>query len=107
MFFLATPRALPSSLLLLSRAFTVTLPPSDQKKKQQIQLESIKNTLSTLPEEALEDVNMEVAHDNQTKLEYLKREEELIKEEEAEALAQAQEARPVEAMVSSNMVCFK
>ncbi|GMH33776.1 hypothetical protein BSKO_01610 [Bryopsis sp. KO-2023] len=75
-------RALPSSLLLLSRAFTVTLPTQDQKKKKQIQLDNIKQTLSTLPPETfLTEGDVE---DNKSKLEYLKREEKLI-QEEAEA----------------------
>lgn len=58
----------------------------DKRKKEQVEMENIAKTISTLPDEALEDVQMEVLKDTATeeyarKLEYLKREEELIKEE--------------------------
>ena len=56
-------RALPSSLLLLSRTFTVTLPIVDMEKKEALELERLKNTLSTLPENVTEDVAMEVLRD--------------------------------------------
>ncbi|CAD7705180.1 unnamed protein product [Ostreobium quekettii] len=89
---LSLDRALPSSLLLLSRTFTVTLPIVDMEKKKALELESFKNTLSTLPEFVTEDVAMEVlrdeAEDNAKKLNYIKREEELIR---VEAEAQAQQ----------------
>lgn len=48
-------RSLPSSLLLLSRAFTVTSPIG---KPAAVDVSSIRETLSTMPDEAVEDVEL-------------------------------------------------
>ncbi|KAK9786798.1 hypothetical protein WJX73_003279 [Symbiochloris irregularis] len=89
---LSLHRALPSSLLLLSRAFTVTAPlaPSPQGREY----DSLKDTLSSLPEKVIAEVSMETHTEGvdpgeqyARKLEQLKREEALIHEEELEAEA--------------------
>lgn len=49
-------RALPSSLLLLSRAFTVTQPLG--KGKDESEYESLKDTLSSLPKEVIDEIAM-------------------------------------------------
>lgn len=56
---LSLSRGMPSSLLLLSRAFTITAATRDEEEKQKQQIDSIKQTLSTLPDEAIEDVEYE------------------------------------------------
>jgi len=48
-------RSLPSSLLLLSRAFTVTAPIG---KPAAVDISSIRETLSTMPDEVVEDVEL-------------------------------------------------
>lgn len=50
-------RNLPSSLLLLSRAFTVTAPIGGPKKPV-VGEDTLRETLATLPEEAIEDVEV-------------------------------------------------
>lgn len=50
-------RALPSSLLLLSRAFTVTQPLS-KGKGDESEYESLKDTLSALPKEVVDEIAM-------------------------------------------------
>ncbi|CAD7704609.1 unnamed protein product [Ostreobium quekettii] len=104
---LSLDRALPSSLLLLSRTFTVTLPIVGMEKKKAVELESFKNTLSTLPDFVTEDVAMEVlrdeSEDNTKKLQYIKRKEQLIRDE-AEAQAQQElniTGQPAEASEAS------
>lgn len=84
-------RSLPSSLLLLSRAFTVTAPIG---KAPVTDVSSLRETLSSLPDEAVEDVELfaTTADGDKTaayerKLDLLEREEELIKEEEEAAVA--------------------
>ncbi len=52
--FMAGCRALPSSLLLLSRAFTVTQPLS--KGKGESEYDSLKDTLSSLPKEVIDEI---------------------------------------------------
>ncbi len=47
-------RSLPSSLLLLSRAFTVTQPLAKSKEEY----ESLKDTLSSLPKEVVDEIAM-------------------------------------------------
>ena len=102
-------RSLPSSLLLLSRAFTVTQPLSGTKDG----FEGLKDTLSSLPKEVIDEIAMQRPADGyfsyltclfvregsckafacrtdlgteySRKLEQLRREEELIHEEELEA----------------------
>lgn len=78
-------RSLPSSLLLLSRAFTVTSPIGQQRS---VDVTSIRETLSTMPEEVVEDVELfatssaDKSEEYERKLELLEREEELIREEQ-------------------------
>jgi len=83
-------RSLPSSLLLLSRAFTVTSPIG---KPSAVDMTSIRETLSTLPDEVVEDVELFATSDGgdkteavERRLDLLEREEELIKEEEEAAV---------------------
>ena len=82
-------RSLPSSLLLLSRAFTVTSPVRGAAPERML-----RETLSTLPDEVVEDVELFATRDGDDKteaytrkLELLEREEEMIKEEEEAAIA--------------------
>lgn len=78
-------RSLPSSLLLLSRAFTVTSPIGQPSS---VDVSSIRETLSTMPEEVVEDVELfatssaDKSEEYERKLELLEREEELIREEQ-------------------------
>ena len=50
-------RSLPSSLLLLSRAFTVTAPIGGPKKPV-VGEDTLREAISTLPDEAVEDVEV-------------------------------------------------
>jgi LETM1 and EF-hand domain-containing protein 1 len=91
-------RSLPSSLLLLSRAFTVTAPIG---KPAALDVSSIRETLSTLPDEAVEDVELFATSDGgdkteaiERKLDLLEREEEMIREEEEYEAAVSAEAPP-------------
>ena len=91
-------RSLPSSLLLLSRAFTVTAPIC---KPAALDVSSIRETLSTLPDEAVEDVELFATSDGgdkteaiERKLDLLEREEEMIREEEEYEAAVSAEAPP-------------
>ncbi len=94
-------RSLPSSLLLLSRAFTVTAPVGAKGKVAPVvaDVTSLRETLSSLPDEAVEDVELfstpqeaDDIHGYERKLDILEREEEMIKEEEeAAAVAVASE----------------
>jgi len=79
-------RSLPSSLLLLSRAFTVTTPIGQPSS---VDVSSIRETLSTMPEEVVEDVELFATTDGgdkneayERRIELLEREEELIREEQ-------------------------
>lgn len=78
-------RSLPSSLLLLSRAFMVTSPVGQPSS---VDVSSIRETLSTMPEEVVEDVELfatssaDKSDAYERKLELLEREEELIREEQ-------------------------
>ena len=86
-------RSLPSSLLLLSRAFTVTAPigAGVRRTPAVADVTSLRETLSSMPDEAVEDVELfaTTADDTESlyerKLELLEREEEMIKEEEEAA----------------------
>lgn len=81
---------------MLSRAFTVT---QTRAKTAAAELEGLRETLSSLPDEAIEGVEMEVLateRDYEKALEYLKREEEAIKEEN-EAQAHGEETDVAEA----------
>ncbi|KXZ44449.1 hypothetical protein GPECTOR_67g289 [Gonium pectorale] len=98
---LSLHRGLPSSLLLLSRAFTITASVKDVAAKKDLAYEKLKETLSVIPEEVVERVEFEAlggaaagtgAKALEKKLEFLKREEELIKEEAAAAKKAAKEA---------------
>jgi LETM1 and EF-hand domain-containing protein 1 len=62
---LSLSRGLPSSLLLLSRAFTITAASEPDKRKAQI--ESLKETLSTLPEEVIQDVGFEACAEEESR----------------------------------------
>jgi LETM1 and EF-hand domain-containing protein 1 len=91
-------RSLPSSLLLLSRAFTVTSP-TGLAKPCAVDDAALRETLSTLPDEVIEDAELRATasgdrtEELERKLGLLAREEELIAEEaEAAALAAADEA---------------
>mmetsp|Transcript_17598 Transcript_17598/g.52868 ORF Transcript_17598/g.52868 Transcript_17598/m.52868 type:complete len:846 (+) Transcript_17598:182-2719(+) len=98
---LSLNRMLPSSLLLLSRAFTLTQAPSTGgvtpgSGGAAADLDSLKNTLGALNKEVLDEVGLDVgqigdlAKQYEKKLEQLKREEALIREEGAEAAAAQQ-----------------
>ncbi|EFJ43438.1 hypothetical protein VOLCADRAFT_106866 [Volvox carteri f. nagariensis] len=95
---LSLHRGLPSSLLLLSRAFTITASVKDVAAKKDLAYEKLKETLSVIPEEVVETVEYEALggaagpQGLEKKLEFLKREEELIKEEAAAAKAVAAKA---------------
>ncbi|KAG2426023.1 hypothetical protein HYH02_014884 [Chlamydomonas schloesseri] len=101
---LSLHRGLPSSLLLLSRAFTITASVKDVAAKKDLAYEKLKETLSVIPEEVVERVEFETlgagsggggvdgAKAMEKKLEFLKREEEIIKEEAAVAKAAAAKA---------------
>ncbi|KAL6778434.1 MDM38 [Auxenochlorella protothecoides x Auxenochlorella symbiontica] len=85
-------RSLPSSLLLLSRAFTVTSPLSGGRRG--VDEDMLRSTLGSLPDEVVEDVELFATRDGddkteayERKLELLEREEEMIKEEEEAAVA--------------------
>ena len=56
------PRKLPSSLLLLSRAFTLTQQPGQPAAAEgpAAELDSLKSTLGTLNKEVLDEVGLEV-----------------------------------------------
>lgn len=102
-------RSLPSSLLLLSRAFTVTAPMGAAQKGKVApavaDVTSLRETLSSLPDEAVEDVELfstpqeaDDTHGYGRKLDILEREEELIKEEEeAEAAVAVASELPITA----------
>ncbi|KAK9807532.1 hypothetical protein WJX72_001831 [[Myrmecia] bisecta] len=89
---LSLNRALPSSLLLLSRAFTVTQPMVE--KPRDADLQNLRETMSALPNKVIAEISMEATAKGpdkvkslERKLEYLRREDELIREEELEAEA--------------------
>lgn len=92
---LSLNRNLPSSLLLLSRAFMFThaVSPSAQV------MDAVKETLSTLPDEVMEDVEYFMEDDKtamEKKLEYIQHQEELIAEE-------AEQMKDMEEMISSKL----
>ncbi|KAG2423597.1 hypothetical protein HXX76_015234 [Chlamydomonas incerta] len=104
---LSLHRGLPSSLLLLSRAFTITASVKDVAAKKDLAYEKLKETLSVIPEGVVERVEFETlggaggvadgAKAMEKKLEFLKREEEIIKEEAAAAKAAAAKAAAAKA----------
>ncbi|GLC36768.1 hypothetical protein PLESTB_000785100 [Pleodorina starrii] len=102
---LSLHRGLPSSLLLLSRAFTITASVKDVAAKKDLAYEKLKETLSVIPEEVVESVEYEALGGPagpkalEKKLEFLKREEELIKEEAA--AAKAEEAKAMAAAAAA------
>lgn len=90
-------RSLPSSLLLLSRAFTVTAPIGAGRGRQRpavADVGALRETLSSMPDEAVEDVELfstrDDTHAYERKLDLLEREEEMIKEEEETAAVVAE-----------------
>ena len=115
---LSLNHALPSSLLLLSRAFAVTAPLTRVPAAPQAAaapttptttappstVDRLRETLGVLPDEAIEAVSLEApleagggAAELERKLESLRREEELIAEEAKEAAAAAAAAQADEA----------
>ncbi len=100
---------LPSSLLLLSRAFTITADVTDTEQKKDIAYEKVKETLSSMPSVMVDKVGLEELGGQPTgvevlqrKLDLLKREELLIKEElkraaAASAVPSVAQAAPVAA----------
>lgn len=99
-------RSLPSSLLLLSRTFTVTAPINVRMRTASVDETTLRETLSTLPDEAVEDVELfettpetsDKAESNRRRLEMLEREEEMIREEQHDAaVAQAAAAAQAKA----------
>ena len=115
---LSLNHALPSSLLLLSRAFAVTAPltrvpaapqaaaapPAPTTTAPPSTVDRLRETLGVLPDEAIEAVSLEApleagggAAELERKLESLRREEELIAEEAKEAAAAAAAAQADEA----------
>eukprot|EP00201_Polytomella_parva_P012158 CAMPEP_0175064104 /NCGR_PEP_ID=MMETSP0052_2-20121109/15137_1 /TAXON_ID=51329 ORGANISM="Polytomella parva, Strain SAG 63-3" /NCGR_SAMPLE_ID=MMETSP0052_2 /ASSEMBLY_ACC=CAM_ASM_000194 /LENGTH=655 /DNA_ID=CAMNT_0016330397 /DNA_START=569 /DNA_END=2536 /DNA_ORIENTATION=- len=86
---LSLHRGLPSSLLLLSRAFTITASAgTDVMTKKELAYSKLKDTLGVLSDDVVESVELETAGATSTdaasltkKLEYLKREEEIIRQE--------------------------
>ncbi|KAG2489280.1 hypothetical protein HYH03_012300 [Edaphochlamys debaryana] len=96
---LSLHRGLPSSLLLMSRAFTITASVRDVAEKKDLAYKTLKETLSVIPDQVVERVEIEALGGMpagpkamEKKLEFLKREEELIKEEAAVA-KQAKKAK--------------
>ena len=55
-------RALPSSLLLLSRAFTMTQPLSAEKKAS-AEYDQLKETISSLPSKVITEASLEAGHE--------------------------------------------
>uniref|UniRef100_A0A7S0S1J7 Mitochondrial proton/calcium exchanger protein n=1 Tax=Chlamydomonas leiostraca TaxID=1034604 RepID=A0A7S0S1J7_9CHLO len=108
---LSLHRGLPSSLLLLSRAFTITAKqPSmvlEPTEKSEAAYSSLKETMGTvIPEEVVETVAAEVGGPSQDsvkalqqKLDFLRREEEAIRAELQRAEAAARAAAAAEAAV--------
>ncbi|CAL8464272.1 g3807 [Coccomyxa elongata] len=92
---LSLNRALPSSLLLLSRAFTVTQPL--ESPREDAPYESLKETISSLPNKVIAEVTLDRDGDDDyaRKLDQLRREEELIVEENKEAAALLQADIPI------------
>jgi len=86
---LSLHRGLPSSLLLLSRAFTITASAvTDVVTKKEMAYSKLKDTLGVLNDEVVESVELEASGGSSSdvlsltkKLEYLKREEEIIRQE--------------------------
>lgn len=54
-------RALPSSLLLLSRAFTMTQPLAE--KKAGAEYDQLKETISSLPSKVITEASLEAGHE--------------------------------------------
>jgi hypothetical protein len=99
-------RNIPSSLLLLSRAFKIpTTKKAPKMDAKEATVEGLKTTFNMLPDETIEDVEMESFKSMaslEKRLEYLQRveqeiedENELVKEEDREELAAAREALEV------------
>ena len=82
---LSLNRNLPSSLLLLSRAFIFTHSAAQQRPAQV--MNAVKETIGTFDDEVVSDMEVALDEENkieaEKKLEYIKQQEELIAEEEA------------------------
>mmetsp|Transcript_18273 Transcript_18273/g.39333 ORF Transcript_18273/g.39333 Transcript_18273/m.39333 type:complete len:828 (+) Transcript_18273:252-2735(+) len=93
---LSLHRGLPSSLLLLSRAFTITAQVKDVAAKKDLAYAKLKDTIGVIPEEVVEKVSIEALGETPTGLEGLQKKLELLKREEAlirEELARAEAAQ--------------
>lgn len=100
---LSLNRGLPSSLLLLSRAFTLTTPTPHMaagRAGAADELGRVKETLLTLPEEVIKDVGLEVAtatssaEELEKRLLLMQKEQKLIQEEAEQAVLQAAASQP-------------
>jgi len=115
---LSLHRGLPSSLLLLSRAFTITarkpaVGPQDVSTAKDASYEKVKETLGVIPEEAVDHAMEASGHgrsveDMKSRLEFLRREEEAIKAEQrrqetAQKAALAQEKQMRAAVTQGDM----
>ncbi|KIY91487.1 LETM1 domain-containing protein LETM2 [Monoraphidium neglectum] len=97
-------RGLPSSLLLLSRALVLTTP-EPAATPEEAQLKGVRDTLLTLPEEVIKDVGLEVgpgaeaggAEELQKRLELIRKEQEMIKQEAHAAKADEEKAKAAKA----------
>lgn len=100
-------RNIPQSLLLLSRAFKITgKKPKAKKEVAEEAVEALKATFNMLPEETIEDVEMERFKSTaslEKRLDYLRRVEQDIEDENATAkeLAEAQKTLEVRACCSA------
>ena len=84
---LSLNRNLPSSLLLLSRAFIFTRSTAARPAQAQV-MDAVKETIGTFDDEVVSDMQVSLDEENkieaEKKLEYIKQQEELIAEEEVQ-----------------------
>ena len=102
---LSLHRGLPSSLLLLSRAFTITANIKDVAEKKNLAYEKLKETLSVIPEEIVDQVAApkNTVEELEKKIEVLKREEALIQAE----LEKAKVKKPLSSVKSKLQEAMK
>lgn len=100
---LSLNHGLPSSLLLLSRAFTLTTPTprvAEGRAGAADELGRVKETLLTLPEEVIKEVSIEAAaptssaEELEKRLLMMQKEQKLIQEEAQQAVLQAAASQP-------------
>lgn len=95
---LSLNKALPSSLLILSRAFLLTHPRHEDQ--HQATMEDLQSTLASLPDELVTDIENESgqlgldSESRQSRLEYLRHQEQLINEEREETHAHEERVAP-------------